>query len=85
MIRFWWLNLVMRNSNFIEDLSIETPIDIDANRVNDISQRKIPGRVDINHLMSKVREEKKKQKKENIVFFGLVSSVVVITGLIASL
>ena len=46
--------------------------------------RKIPGRVDINHLMSKVRDEEKKQRKENLIFFGLVSSVVVITGIIAS-
>lgn len=43
------------------------------------------GRVDINDLLSKVREEKKKQRKENLVFFGLVSSVIVITGVIASL
>ena len=52
---------------------------------NNSSFRKIPGRVDINNLMSKVREEKKKQKKENLVFLGLVGSVVVITGIIASL
>tara|TARA_X000001036_G_C19980471_1_gene521970 strand:+ start:205 stop:432 length:228 start_codon:yes stop_codon:yes gene_type:complete len=48
-------------------------------------KRKIPGRVDINNLLFKVREEQKKQKKETIVFFGLISSVVVITGIIASL
>ena len=46
---------------------------------------KISGRVDINHLMSKVRNEQKKQRNENLIFFGLVSSVVVITGIIASL
>ena len=49
------------------------------------SPSKIPGRVDINNLMSKVREEERKQKKENLVFFGLISSVIVITGIIASL
>ena len=42
-------------------------------------------RVDINVLLSKVRDDEKKQKKENLVFFGLVASVVVITGIIASL
>ena len=46
---------------------------------------KIPGRVDINTLMTKVRDEERKQKKENLVFFGLISSVIVITGIIASL
>ena len=43
------------------------------------------GRVDINDLMSRAREDEKKQKKENLVFFGLVASVVALTGIIASL
>ena len=42
-------------------------------------------RVDINDLLSRVRDNEKKQKKENLVFFGLVASVIVITGVIASL
>ncbi|MAJ65787.1 MAG: hypothetical protein CMI76_00620 [Candidatus Pelagibacter sp.] len=44
-----------------------------------------PARVNINHLLSKVREKEKSQKKENLVFFGVVGTVIVITGLIASL
>ena len=44
-----------------------------------------PKRVDINVLLSKVREEKKKERKESLVFFGLISTVVVVTGVIASL
>ena len=47
--------------------------------------KRISNRVDINHLMLRVRDEEKKQKKENLIFIGLVSSVVVITGIIASL
>ena len=42
-------------------------------------------RVDINDLLSRARDDEKKQKKENLVFFGLVASIVVITGIIASL
>jgi hypothetical protein len=42
-------------------------------------------RVDINDLLSKVRDDEKKQKKENLAFFGIVASVIVITGIIASL
>ena len=42
-------------------------------------------RVDINDLLSRVRDNEKKQKKENLVFFGLIASVIVITGIIASL
>ena len=61
---------------------IKTPSDIyTASK----SPSKISGRVDINNLMSRVRAEEKKQKKENLVFFGVISSVIVATGIIASL
>ncbi len=42
-------------------------------------------RVNINNLMSKVRADHKKKKNENLFFFGLIGSVVVIIGIIASL
>ena len=41
-------------------------------------------KVNINLLMDRVREEKKKEKKENLIFLGLIASVVLITGAIAS-
>jgi len=52
---------------------------------NSSSRSGTSNRVDINDLMSKVRDDEKKQKKENLVFFGLIASVIVITGVIASL
>ena len=53
---------------------------------NKISNSNSSGkRVDINDLLSRVRDNEKKQKKENLVFFGLIASVIVITGIIASL
>ena len=73
----------MSGERIIEpDQHIKTPSDIS---ISSKTPSKIPGRVDINNLMSKVREEERKQKKENLVFFGLISSVIVITGIIASL
>tara|TARA_A100001011_G_C13929807_1_gene682672 strand:- start:239 stop:472 length:234 start_codon:yes stop_codon:yes gene_type:complete len=75
----------------ILDMSGEQTIKVDNNiktsSINITSKPKlnVSGRVDINNLMSKVREEERKQKKENLVFFGLISSVIVITGVIASL
>ena len=42
-------------------------------------------KVDINHLLSRVRDEKKKERKENLLFLCLIGSVIVITGIIASL
>jgi hypothetical protein len=58
---------------------------------NDISlklnytEKKIPCKVNINTLMLRVREKEKKQKNENIAFLCLVSAIVVVTGLVASL
>ena len=41
-------------------------------------------KVDINHLLAKVRQEKNKEKKENYIFLGLICGVVAVTGIIAS-
>jgi len=41
-------------------------------------------KVDINNLLSKIRQEKNKQKKENLIFIGLICGVVTVTGIIAS-
>ena len=56
---------------------------VNYSKSNNINTRS--NRVDINDLMSRVRDDEKKQKKENIVFFSLIASVIVITGIIASL
>ena len=42
-------------------------------------------KVDINVLVDRVREEKKKEKKENIIFLSLIASAILFTGVIASL
>ena len=49
------------------------------------TDRKIPDRVDINKLMSKVREEKKKEATKNLVSFSVVVSVLAMFGLFLSL
>ncbi len=52
------------------------------NYVKNTSRKKS---VNINDLLTKVRHEKKKEKKENYIFLGLVCGVVAVTGIIASL
>ena len=42
-------------------------------------------KVDINVLMDRVREEKKKEKIEYLIFLSLIGSAILITGIIASL
>ena len=41
-------------------------------------------KIDINDLLSKIRQEKNKQKKENLIFIGLICGAVTVTGIIAS-
>ena len=56
---------------------------VNFSKISNVGQSN--GRVDINVLLSKVRDDEKKQKKENLAFFGIVTLVVVIIGIIASL
>ena len=42
-------------------------------------------RVDINVLLNKVRLAQKKEKRESTIFFGLVATVIVVTGIIVSI
>ena len=67
----------------INNRSVEAPNNVGM-KVNEL-QTKSFGRVNINNLMSKIRADHKKKRKEKLVFVGLIGSVVVITGIIASL
>ena len=49
------------------------------------SIRSKTSKVNINNLLSKVRKENNKEKKENYIFVGLICAVVAVTGIIASL
>jgi hypothetical protein len=50
----------------------------------EVIEEKLPGRVDINDLLARVREEKKKENKVNFVFFSLFASLILVVGLILS-
>ena len=69
----------MRISNHTVEVSRNVRMKINESRT------KTSVKVNINNLMSKVRADHKKQRKENLVFFGLIGSVVVLTGIISSL
>ena len=59
--------------------------DFDAHdEIRESTPKERSPKVNINSLMDRVREEKKKEKKENLIFLGLIASVVLITGAIAS-
>ena len=50
-----------------------------------LSKSNTASRVNIIDLLSRVRQEKNKEKKENYVFLGLICGVIAVTGIIASL
>ena len=54
------------------------------NNANTID-RKIADRVDINKLMSKVREEKKKENFKNLITFSIFLSFVLFMGVFVTL
>ena len=54
---------------------LETPV---------LSEVKFNGRVDINHLITRARKIKEKENKINLVFFGLISALVLIVGIFLS-
>ena len=68
-------------------MSGEHIINSESNSTTDEVQNKYSSkkRVDINILLNKVRTEKKKERYENIIFVCLVTTVIVVTGVIVSL
>ena len=50
----------------------------------EITETKKSVRVDINHLLARARKIKEKEKKINLVFFSLISALVLIVGIILS-
>ena len=69
-------------------MSAEKIIYEEQNQINlktrKLSEVKFSGRVDINVLLARVRKEKNKVNKENFVFFGLISALVLVVGIILS-
>ena len=71
-----------KDPEFILDSDVSDFEVLDEVRENTLKERS--PKVNRNLLMDRVREEKKKEKKENLIFLGLIASVVLITGAIAS-
>ena len=72
----------MRGDHLVSDINIKTS---NLNRTRPRNAKSPNHRVDINDLLSRAREDERKQKKENLVFFGVVASLIAVTGIIASL
>ena len=75
---------------FIIDMSLEKTISTD---INDLNLSTTPnkseevsssGRVDINILLNRARKVKEKENRTNLVFGGLIVSLIFVVGLILS-
>ena len=49
-----------------------------------LSEVKFAGRVDINNLIARARKIEEKENKINLIFFGLISALVLIVGILLS-
>ena len=49
-----------------------------------LSEVKFSGRVNINDLLTRARKIKEKENTINLVFFGLISALVLVVGIILS-
>ena len=78
------INLSMSSEKTASKSTQTFIIDSEDYEFENTIQKKKNNKVDINLLMDKVREEKKREKKENLIFVSLIASVVLITGAIAS-
>ena len=59
-------------------------VNFDSIIIPNTTEKKKSGRVDINQLMFKVREKEKKIKKDNLLFFGSVGTIICVAGIILS-
>ena len=51
---------------------------------SEINPQKTTGRVDINHLIARVRKKQSDENKSNFIFFGLTAIVILTVGIILS-
>ena len=77
-----WLNLDYMSGENITRNSVETQkMEGELHSLKNSKKQ----RVDINVLLNKVRLAKKKEKMESTIFFGLIATVILVTGIIVSI
>ena len=59
----------------------ETDIPLNAPELNEVVSS---GRVDINHLLARVRKQEKSDNKTNLIFVFMLATLVLIVGILLS-
>jgi hypothetical protein len=65
--------------------NIETLDQLELRKLNKFEKLNSKNSVNINSLLNKLRTEQKKEKIESYVLLGMISALVLITGLVVSL
>ena len=58
---------------------------INTSEVQLLKKSNTASKVNINDLLSRLKQEEKKVKKENYIFLGIICTVITVTGIIASI
>tara|TARA_B110000967_G_C18710282_1_gene472351 strand:- start:376 stop:585 length:210 start_codon:yes stop_codon:yes gene_type:complete len=69
-------------------MSAEKIINTEQNSLTSNTPKEVmedSGVVDINHLLARVRNEKKEENKVNMIFFGLFAALILIVGILLAL
>ena len=75
--------MIYMSGEQITNNSVETQnLEGELHSLKDSHRKK---RVDINDLLNRVRLSQKKERMESTIFFGLVTAVIVVTGIIVSI
>jgi hypothetical protein len=68
----------------ISEKNIEMKLNPSTLTVAKTNNEKHSGRVDINHLLARVRDKKHQENKINFIFFALFCSLILVVGIILS-
>ena len=68
-----------------EKISISNTNNLPPLKTSVLKVDKIKNKVDINDLLARVREEKIRENKTNLIFVSLIASVILVVGIILSL
>jgi hypothetical protein len=66
----------------MEKIATTSEKDLITLDTSEMNKDKLSGRVDINHLIARVRKEQKKEYMTSLLFFALFSSFILVVGLI---
>ena len=72
------------NKLMITEKNIQVELNPSTLTTSKLNEDKHSGRVDINHLIARVRKEKSDENRSTLVFLSMLASLIIIVGIILS-